>query len=62
MLIDTVDGSPVNVFGVSCSYCGAVAGEQCGNKVTGMPLRRAVAHPRRVCDAVAAADAEGAEN
>ncbi|QFS93537.1 hypothetical protein FIV07_22490 [Mycobacterium sp. THAF192] len=41
----------LNPFSVPCRYCGAVAGEQCRNDITGRPLRKAVAHPVRIHDA-----------
>jgi len=37
----------MNPFNVPCE-CGALAGQQCINAITGRPLRRAVAHPRRL--------------
>lgn len=41
----------LNPFRVACRSCGAVAGQQCTNEVTGQPLRRAVAHHLRIRDA-----------
>lgn len=44
-------------FNIACADCGASPGTQCINGVTGQPLRRALAHPGRLRDAEAVADA-----
>jgi hypothetical protein len=36
---------------VPCRHCGASKNEPCFNKETGNPLRKFVAHPRRILDA-----------
>lgn len=42
---------PVDPFKVDCAFCGAIAGTQCINEVTGKPLWRFVAHSGRLSDA-----------
>jgi hypothetical protein len=43
--------SPLNPFTVPCRFCGAEAGTQCRNKITGLYLARFVAHLDRLTDA-----------
>jgi hypothetical protein len=42
---------PVDPFTVPCRWCGAIAGAQCVNSLTGLPVRKFVAHGYRVQDA-----------
>lgn len=53
--ITSVEHTPalIDPFTVPCGYCNAVAGQQCISGITGRPLRRALAHPRRICAAEA---------
>jgi hypothetical protein len=52
----------LNPFKVGCRSCGAVAGEQCRNGVTGKQLSKALAHPSRIRDAYPDIDDGEAEN
>jgi hypothetical protein len=39
---------PVDPFSVPCKFCGAIAGTQCINSLTGKPVRKFAAHGARV--------------
>jgi hypothetical protein len=48
---------PVDPFTVPCRFCGAIAGTQCINSRTGLPIRKFVAHYVRFRDAEALREA-----